>query len=109
MTKEALRLFTDEQKATFYKQAEEYLAENDLECLKIDRDRFAYSGKDHIVKIYLLPFNKKTVSREQLARAKTLDKVVIMNDRYSRPKPGTVIPTRENEYIKFDVGGKSEW
>ena len=105
MIAEALSLFTDEQKNAFYDMAEEYLAENDLECLKIDRDRFSYAGKEKIVKIYFLPFNKKTVSREQLARAKTLDKVVITNDRYSRQKPGTVIPTRENGYIKFDVGG----
>ena len=103
MTTEALRLFTDEQKTRFYDMAEEYLAENDLECLKIDRDRFAYSGKEHIVKIFLLPFNKKTVSREQLARAKEMDNVVITNDRYSRHKPGTVIATRENGYVRFSV------
>lgn len=104
MTTEILYLFTDEQKEIYYKMAEEYLVKHNLECIKIDRDKFAYSGKDKIVKISFLPFSKKTVSREQLAYAKTLEHVVITNDRYSRPKKGLVVPTRENGYIKFFVG-----
>lgn len=95
--------FIEQQKESFYQKAEEYLEENGLECMKIDRTKFTYSGRDKEVRVYLLPFNKATVSREKLAHAKALKQVVITNDRYSKAKKGLVVPTRENGYIRFHV------
>lgn len=101
-------LFTEETKLKFYRMAEKYLAENGLECLEINRDMFTYSGREKEVRIHLLPFSKKTVSKEQLLHAKTLKHVVITNDRYSRHKKGTVIQTRENGYVWFEIDKEEE-
>lgn len=108
MAEKEINLFSEEQKNKYYERAEKYLAENGLECMQISRSIFTVSGAEGIVKVHLLPFTKDTVSREQLLRAKALKHVTITNDRYSRHKKGTVIQTRENGYVWFEIDKEEE-
>lgn len=95
--------FSDESKRKYYDKANAILKENDLECLKIDTDQIAYLGKDKQIKIFLIPFTKKTVSSAALSRAKHCKDIVITNDRYSKTKQGTPKMMRENGHILLDL------
>lgn len=86
-------------KEKYYQEAEVYLKNNNLECLKIDRDKFSVLTKEGFVKIHFQPFYKKTVSKEQLLRAKRTPRIVITNDRYSSVKKGECGMTRENGHL----------
>lgn len=86
-------------KNAYYKKAEEILKEQNLSSFKIDKDRIGFLSRDMFIKIYFLPFSKKTVSNEELLRAKKVENIVITNDRFSKRKAGEPYPTRENGYI----------
>ena len=86
-------------KSKYYREAEQYLREENLDCFKIDKDRFAFLYNDGLVKLYFVPFYKKTVTREQLQRAKKNPLIVITNDRDTKRKKGEPEMTRENGYL----------
>lgn len=86
-------------KNKYFREAEKYLKDANLECFKIDRDRFAFMYNDGLIKIYFVPFYKKTVSKEQLLRAKANPQIVITNDRYTPRKRGEPEMTRENGHM----------
>lgn len=94
--------FTDEKKQKYYTRAEQFLKENDLECFGIDRSKFGVMGNRY-TRIALHPFTKKTVSREELARAKTFAYVVVVNDRYTRKNSMEAAPLREKAYLKLPL------
>lgn len=94
--------FIEENKQKYYIRAEQFLHENDLECFEIDKTQFGIIG-NQFAKIALEPFSKKTVSKEQLARAKTYSYVVVVNDRYTRKSGMEVMPLKENAYLKLPL------
>lgn len=100
--------FSEEKKEKYYLRAEMYLQENRLSCLKVDRDKFTVQGKEHLAKVYFVSFSKKTVTKKELEKAKTLDKIVITNDRTTKPKPGKPESIRENGYVELELD-EEDW
>ena len=94
--------FAKDRKEKYYKKAEEILSEAGLNCFVINRDCFAIV-KNKEVKIYFIPFSKKTVSNEELARAKRIKNLHVVNDRNSKHDPLIGRPIRENAYILFEM------
>lgn len=86
-------------KSVYYKKAEEFLNEHNLECFKIDKDRFGFLSRDNLIKVYFLPFCKKTVTNKELLKAKEIENIVFTNDRFSKRKAGEPYQTRENGYL----------
>lgn len=95
--------FSDENKEKYYIRAEEYLAEHDLRCFQIDRERFGLQGLSHKVKIYFVPFSKQTVHKDKLIYARSLEQIVITNDRFTKRKKGAYNVLRENGYVELDL------
>ena len=93
--------FSPEKKDKYYARGEQYLEDNAITYLQIDRSRFGVCGRAHEVHLYLVPFYRKTVTKAQLQHAKGLENIVITNDRFSRHKPGTPYPLRENGYVRL--------
>lgn len=94
---------SDENKEKYYARAEEYIQLARMNGFEIDRERFAVLNATHQVRIYLVPFYPKKVTRKDLLHAKQLDKVVITNDRYTPRKKGASASMRENGYILLDM------
>lgn len=92
----------NERKAKYYARAEAFLKENNLECFSIDRARFGVI-KNTYARIDLEPFSKKTVTREELARAKATKPFVVVNDRYTKVSPMRGESLRENAYLIFEL------
>ncbi len=90
-------------KNKYYKEAESFLKENNLDFLIIDKERFGFLSKDNLVKIYFLPFSKKTVSDKELLRAKNFKNIVFTNDRFTKRKAGEPYQTRENGYLLLKI------
>lgn len=86
-------------KNAYYKKAEEILKEKNLNSFKIDKDRIGFLSRDMLIKIYFLPFSRKTVPNEELLRAKKVENIVITNDRFSKHRGGEPYPIRENGYM----------
>lgn len=99
---------SDEKKEKYYARAEEYMQENKMTGFEIDRDRFYALNSTHQVGIYFVPFYPKKVTKKELMYAKTLDKVVITNDRFSPRKKGASASMRENGYILLEMD-EEDW
>ena len=91
-----------EKKNKYYVRAAAYLKENNLECFAIDRSAFGVIRNTY-ARINLEPFSKKTVTKEELARAKATKPFVVVCDRYSRRSPATANPLRETAYLLFEL------
>ena len=75
-----------------------------------EHHRFFALQKNEKVKIYVEPFNKKTVSNKELSKAKRLPWFIVINDRYKRTPMGkekwwcsTVLQILTNEKYKGDA------
>ena len=91
-----------EKKTKYYNRAETFLKENNLDCFVVDRTRFGVM-KNTYARIDVEPFSKKTVTREDLKRAKDTKPFVVINDRYSRNPSMLGRPLRENAYLLFEL------
>ena len=95
--------FSPEKKDKYYARGEQYLEDNAITYLHIDKTQFGVNGRTHEVRLYLIPFYRKTVTKAQLQHAKGLENIVITNDRFSRHKQGMPNPLRENGYIRLPL------
>lgn len=94
--------FTDESKKKYFAKARSILEAAGLSCFEIDERKITVA-RDSLVKVYLMPFNKRTVSREQLSMAKKLPEFKVINDRYQKVKKGTMPPIAEHAYIEIEI------
>lgn len=92
--------FEKETKEKYFQKAEEILKAHELECFQIDRSRITVV-KNEKLKIYVVPFTKKNVTNTELAAVKAIPGFHIVNDRYTRHKPGREKPATENGYFEF--------
>ena len=91
-----------EKKAKYYARAQAFLQENEIECFVIDKDRFGIKQNTY-VRIDLEPFSKKTVSKDELCRAKQLKPFVVINDRFTRNRLMQGTSIRETAYLLFEI------
>lgn len=90
-------------KEKYFQRAALFLQENNLECFLLDKERFSVQISACKVNIHLVPFSSKTVTKEKLAKAKLLERFIVINDRYTKPKKGECGVLRENAYILLDL------
>lgn len=93
-----------DKKEKYYKRGEVFLKENDITCFSVDRNSFGVMQNVY-ARINLEPFSRKTVSKEELQRAKSTKPFVVVNDRFTsiRPNPMKDSPLRENAYLVFEL------
>lgn len=91
-----------DKKNKYYQRAQEFLEENELESFVIDRAQFGVKQNTY-ARINLEPFSKKTVTKDELARAKATKPFVVVCDRYSRRNPAAATPLRETAYLLFEL------
>lgn len=94
--------FSKEKKEKYYKKAERILEEKELTCFGVDRERFGVQ-RNEIVRVFVLPFSKKTITNHELAALKKIPGCVVVNDRYKRYSPGQNKPLFENAYIELQL------
>lgn len=90
-------------KEKYFQRANLLLQENGLGCFLLDKERFSVQISARKAKIHLIPFSSKTVTKEELSKAKLLDCFIIINDRYTKRKKGECGALRENAYILLDL------
>ena len=73
-----------------------------LICFDVDRSRITVC-KNETVKIYVVGFDKSTVSNQELSRAKKTEGFHIINDRYTRCRKDREKPIYENAYIEMEL------
>ncbi len=91
-----------EKKDKYYRRAQEFLQEHELECFVIDRMQFGVK-KNTYARIDLELFSRKTVSRSELLKAKRLEPFVVVRDRYTRRRPMEAETTKEKAYLLFEL------
>lgn len=89
-------------KDKYYARADAFLKENQLECFVIDKCAFGVIQNTY-ARINLEPFSKKTVTKDELARAKATKPFVVVCDRYSKRNPASATPLRETAYLLFEL------
>lgn len=92
--------FKRESKEKYFREAEKLLKDKKLDCFQIERDRISIV-KDIIVKVYVVPFTKKEVSKEELAAVKAIPEFRVINDRYTRRSKGKDKPVKETGYFEL--------
>lgn len=94
--------FKEKTKEKYYRRAERKLMAAGLECVSIDRTRITVA-KNEMVKVYVTPFTKREVNREQLQQLKSIKGYVSIYDRTKKVKAGGEKPLREDGYFLFDL------
>lgn len=91
-----------DKKEKYYKRGEAFLMENELTCFTVDRNSFGVMQNIY-ARINLEPFSRKTVTKEELLRAKQTKPFVTVNDRFTRRNPMNASSLRENAYLVFEL------
>lgn len=94
--------FSEEKKEKYYQKVERILEEKELTCFGVDRERFGVQ-RNEVVKVFVTPFSKKTVSNHELALLKKIQGCTVVNNRYKRYKPGQNKPLFENAYFELQL------
>lgn len=94
--------FKQETKDKYFNKAAGLLKAEELECFVVDK-KIITIIKNEKVKIYVEPFNKKTVSNKELSKAKRLPWFLVINDRYKRTPMGKEKERFEHAYILLDL------
>lgn len=59
--------------------------------------------KNEQVRIYLVPWSRHSVTRDELGRLKSIESFVIVRDRYQKAKKGKVVPKTELGYFLMNL------
>lgn len=94
--------FEDKTKEKYYQKAEEKLREAGLDIFEVDRKQITVL-KNEQVRIYLVPWSRHSVTRDELGRLKSIESFVIVRDRYQKAKKGKVAPQTELRYFLMDL------
>ena len=94
--------FEDKAKEKYYQKAEEKLREAGLDIFEVDRKQITVL-KNEQVRIYLVPWSRHSVTREELGRLKAIENFVVVRDRYKKAKKGETKQQTELGYFLIDL------